>query len=296
MITLDQNPEQFKLHVASVTDLPTDNQKFKIYHSQIHPWSSSELDQRVNRVSMYVKENQKAFIYQVPGSVGGGVVAGAALGAGIGAATGFLVCNVPGCCAGAIIGAIAGAGTGLVTGGTLAAVLTRNTYIEWKRFRRYEDMIPVLLDMQKNHPSFEDYCCSISNDIFQDPVMLPTGVAYERVELMKYLKFLKSKGGAEGDPMRSMPSFAEKDIYDDYATRGFILIALEKLIKKDVQALKFDSDDHKALTSLLRDLDNQIRTLEIKGRALIQELYKQKIVTAAVYGSYNIKLNELARD
>jgi U-box domain len=258
---------------------------------KLQPWTDSTLEGKVNRVAKYIQEEPQKTLKGV--GIGMGTIGtGALIGGAIGGVVGFAVANVPGIPLGIAIGGGIGAGVGLFAGATAGAVMNRNEYIQWKRHCRYEDLLQELMTLHQEDPSLKAYECPLTFSLFEDPVMIASGTVYERSAIAAYIK---QGGGETMEPLRSR-IIKEEDLYEDHATRGVILVALESLFRKGLSNHSLSDDQRKGMDGFLRDLDIQIKTAESLGRKVIKRLRKEKKLTANVYKKYQDKLNGLIRD
>ena len=277
--------------LVPVSDPGTDKQLSQdLYENKLKFWTDSTLDGKVNRVAKFVKEKPQTTV-KAAAITGVSVGTGALIGGGIGAGVGFLVANFPGIPVGAAIGGGIGAAVGLIAGTAAGAVINKTKYIQWKGRCRYEDLLLELMKRHQEDTSLNTYCCPLTLSIFEDPVMIPSGTIYERSAITACIK----KGGGEAlEPLRS-GIIKEEDLYEDHATRGFILIALEVLFRKDLKNQSLSNNERIGLNSFLRDLDAQIATAESLGRKMIKKLKKEEKISGQVYKKYQTKLNELIK-
>src|ERR1700722_14755759 len=234
--------------LVPVSDPGTDKQLSQdLYENKLKFWTDSTLDGKVNRVAKFVKEKPQTTV-KAAAITGVSVGTGALIGGGIGAGVGFLVANFPGIPVGAAIGGGIGAAVGLIAGTAAGAVINKTKYIQWKGRCRYEDLLLELMKRHQEDTSLNTYCCPLTLSIFEDPVMIPSGTIYERSAITACIK----KGGGEAlEPLRS-GIIKEEDLYEDHATRGFILIALEVLFRKDLKNQSLSNNEQIELNFFLR--------------------------------------------
>jgi U-box domain-containing protein len=267
-------------------------EKKRKYTKALKKWSDSKFESGKQRAKDYIDENTSQFILSVPVLVGGSVIGGAGVGAGVGAAVGLAIAGPPGIPPGAIIGAGTGALAALIVTAPISIVITKNDFIRWKRHGRAEDLLPVLRKMYEHHESL-CFTCPLTASLFENPVMIPTGVTYEKEAIMEELE---KHNGSVDDYCKSQIVITKNNLYTDYAMMGSILAALERLAQEDLKRLPLDSDIKLGLNSSLNELNRHIKLCESLGRKLITGLWDKKIIKANFYRTYNERLNELIRD